>query len=106
MKYQKKKLNKFYPMMLKKFFQKNKIHQNQKYSKQSFDMSLMKYLKCPYGEIELVYDVEKNYLISKSIDFAFPIKDGVPSFTEDEMISLSNKTQREISETHFEENDF
>jgi uncharacterized protein YbaR (Trm112 family) len=101
MKYQKKKQNKFCPMNLKKFFNRNLT--KQKYSKQLFDRNLLKYLKCPYGEIELIYDEEKNYLVSNSIQFAFPIKNGVPCFTEDEMISLDKKTYKNAT---IEENDF
>lgn len=52
------------------------------------DKELLKILVCPVTKGPLVYDKEKNELISKSAKLAYPIKDGIPILLEDEARKL------------------
>jgi uncharacterized protein YbaR (Trm112 family) len=48
------------------------------------DPKLLEILVCPVTKGPLVYDKEKQELISKSARLAYPIKDGIPVMLEDE----------------------
>ena len=48
------------------------------------DKELLKILVCPVTKGPLVYDKDKNELISKSAKLAYPIKDDIPILLEDE----------------------
>ena len=49
---------------------------------------LLKILVCPVTKGSLVYDKDKNELISKSAKLAYPIKDDIPILLEDEARKL------------------
>ena len=48
------------------------------------DAKLLEILVCPVTKGPLVYDKEKQELISKSARLAYPIRDGIPAMLEDE----------------------
>jgi uncharacterized protein YbaR (Trm112 family) len=48
------------------------------------DPKLLDILVCPVTKGPLVYDREKQELISKSARLAYPIRDGIPVMLEDE----------------------
>ena len=48
------------------------------------DPKLLDILVCPLTKGPLVYDKEKQELISKSARLAYPIRDGIPVMLEDE----------------------
>ena len=52
------------------------------------DKELLKILVCPVTKGPLVYDKDKNELISKSAKLAYPIKDDIPILLEDEARKL------------------
>lgn len=49
-----------------------------------FDTKLLQFLICPVSRKELVYDKEKNELISKEAGLAYPIINGIPVMLSDE----------------------
>jgi uncharacterized protein YbaR (Trm112 family) len=48
------------------------------------DSKLLEILICPVTTGPLVYDKDKQELISKSARLAYPIRDGIPVMLEDE----------------------
>ena len=48
------------------------------------DAKLLEMLVCPVTKGPLVYDREKQELISKSARLAYPIRDGIPVMLEEE----------------------
>jgi hypothetical protein len=48
------------------------------------DPKLLEILVCPVTKGPLVYDREKQELVSKSARLAYPIRDGVPALLEEE----------------------
>jgi len=48
------------------------------------DPKLFDTLVCPVTKGPLIYDKEKQELISKSARLAYPIRDGIPVMLEDE----------------------
>jgi uncharacterized protein YbaR (Trm112 family) len=48
------------------------------------DPKLLDILVCPVTKGPLVYDKEKQELISKAARLAYPIRDGIPVMLEDE----------------------
>jgi uncharacterized protein len=48
------------------------------------DPKLLEILVCPVTKGPLVYDKQKQELISKSARLAYPIKDGIPVMLEEE----------------------
>ena len=48
------------------------------------DSELLEILICPVTKGPLVYDKDKQELISKSARLAYPIRDGIPVMLEDE----------------------
>ena len=52
------------------------------------DKELLKILVCPVTKGPLVYDKDKNELISKSAKLAYPLKYDIPILLEDEARKL------------------
>ncbi|MDR0247125.1 MAG: Trm112 family protein [Burkholderiales bacterium] len=52
------------------------------------DPKLLEILVCPVTHGSLVYDAERQELISKSAKLAYPIRDGIPVMLEDEARKL------------------
>ncbi|MBI3441382.1 MAG: Trm112 family protein [Proteobacteria bacterium] len=48
------------------------------------DPKLLEILVCPLTKAPLVYDAEKQELISHQAGYAFPIRDGIPIMLVDE----------------------
>jgi uncharacterized protein YbaR (Trm112 family) len=48
------------------------------------DPKLLEILVCPVTKGPLVYDKDKQELISKSARLAYPVRDGIPVMLEDE----------------------
>ena len=48
------------------------------------DPKLLEILVCPVTKGPLVYDKDKQELLSKSARLAYPIRDGIPVMLEDE----------------------
>jgi uncharacterized protein len=48
------------------------------------DPKLLDILVCPVTKGPLVYDKEKQELVSKAARLAYPIRDGIPVMLEDE----------------------
>ena len=53
------------------------------------DMKLLEILVCPVTKGPLVYNKERQELISKSARLAYPIRDGIPVMLEDEARKLT-----------------
>ena len=55
------------------------------------DKKLLDILVCPVTKGPLIYDQEKQELISKSARLAYPIRDGIPVMLEEEARTLSSE---------------
>ena len=53
------------------------------------DAKLVEILVCPVTKGPLVYDRERQELVSKSARLAYPIRDGIPVMLEDEARRLT-----------------
>jgi uncharacterized protein YbaR (Trm112 family) len=53
------------------------------------DPKLLEILVCPVTKGPLVYDRDKQELVSKSARLAYPIRDGIPVMLEDEARKVS-----------------
>ena len=53
------------------------------------DPKLLDILVCPVTKGPLVYDKERQELVSKSARLAYPIRDGIPVMLEDEARKLT-----------------
>ena len=53
------------------------------------DAKLLEILVCPVTKGPLVFDRERNELISRSARLAYPIRDGIPVLLEDEARKLT-----------------
>ena len=53
------------------------------------DPKLLAMLVCPVTKGPLIYDRDKQELISKSARLAYPIKDGIPVMLEEEARKLA-----------------
>ena len=53
------------------------------------DPKLLELLVCPVTKGPLVYDRERQELVSKSARLAYPIRDGIPVMLEDEARRLA-----------------
>ena len=53
------------------------------------DPKLLEILVCPLTKTTLIYDREKQELVSKSAGLAYPIRGGVPIMLPDEARELS-----------------
>ena len=54
----------------------------------SFDRHMLEALICPLTHARLDYDADRQELISKSANLAFPIRDGIPVMLVDEARTL------------------
>ena len=61
------------------------------------DKKLLEILVCPVTKGPLIYDKEKQELISKSARLAYPIKDNIPVMLEDEARTLSDEELENLS---------
>jgi len=57
-------------------------------SEMSFDPKMLEALVCPQTQASLSYDADKQELISKPANLAFPIRDGIPVMLVDEARQL------------------
>jgi uncharacterized protein len=57
------------------------------------DKKLLEILACPVTKGALIYDKDKQELISKAARLAYPIRDGIPVMLEEEARPL---TQAEV----------
>jgi len=53
------------------------------------DKKLLDILACPLCKSALIYDKDKQELICKADNLAFPIRDGIPVMLEDDARELS-----------------
>ena len=53
------------------------------------DAKLLELLVCPVTKGPLVYDRERQELVSRSARLAYPIRDGIPVMLEDEARKLT-----------------
>ena len=53
------------------------------------DPKLLELLVCPVTKGPLVYDRERQELVSKAARLAYPIRDGIPVMLEDEARKLA-----------------
>ena len=58
------------------------------------DPKLLEILVCPVTKGPLVYDRDKQELISKSARLAYPIRDGIPIMLQDEARQLDDEELR------------
>jgi uncharacterized protein YbaR (Trm112 family) len=58
-------------------------------STRQVDPKLLEILVCPVTKGLLVYDREKQELVSKQAGLAYPIRDGIPIMLRDEARELS-----------------
>ena len=54
------------------------------------DPRLLELLVCPVTRAELIYDAERQELISRSAKLAYPIRDGVPIMLPEEARKLED----------------
>jgi uncharacterized protein YbaR (Trm112 family) len=57
-------------------------------SETQFDPKMLEALVCPLTQATLVYDADKQELVSKSANVAFPIRNGIPVMLMDEARKL------------------
>ena len=53
-----------------------------------FDQKMLEALVCPMTQATLEYDAEKQVLVSKNGNMAFPIRNGIPVMLVDEARQL------------------
>ena len=53
------------------------------------DPRLLEILVCPLTKTTLIYDRERNELISRAAGLAYPIRDGIPIMLPDEARKLN-----------------
>ena len=57
-------------------------------SETTFDPKMLEALVCPQTQTVLSYDAEKQELVSKAANLAFPIRNGIPVMLVDEAREL------------------
>jgi uncharacterized protein YbaR (Trm112 family) len=60
------------------------------------DKKLLDILVCPVTKGPLIYDKEKQELISRSARLAYPIRDGIPVMLEDEARRISEEEYEQL----------
>ncbi len=60
------------------------------------DTKLLEMLVCPVTKGPLIYDREKQELISKTARLAYPIRDGIPVMLEEEARKLTPEECEEL----------
>ena len=58
------------------------------------DPKLLEILVCPMTKAALIYDAQKQELISKSARLAYPIRNGIPIMLADEARELTDDELR------------
>jgi len=53
-------------------------------SDMTFDPKMLEALVCPQTHVTLTYDADRQELVSKRANLAFPIRDGIPVMLVDE----------------------
>ena len=61
------------------------------------DAKLLEILVCPVTKGPLIFDRERNELISRSARLAYPIRDGIPVLLEDEARKLTPEESEAFS---------
>jgi len=61
------------------------------------DNKLLEMLVCPVTKGPLIYDRDKQELISKTARLAYPIRDGIPVMLEEEARKLLPEEYEELS---------
>jgi uncharacterized protein YbaR (Trm112 family) len=56
----------------------------------SVDPKLLELLVCPITKTRLVYDADKQELVSRAAGLAYPIRDGIPIMLADEARELKD----------------
>ena len=56
----------------------------------TFDRRMLEALVCPLTQARLVYDADRQELVSEAAGLAFPIRDGIPIMLVDEARKLSD----------------
>lgn len=59
-------------------------------AKSGVDPKLLEILVCPLTKGPLTYDAERNELVSKQANLAYPIRDGIPIMLVDEARPLDD----------------
>jgi uncharacterized protein YbaR (Trm112 family) len=62
----------------------NELEPNESMPERRIDPKLLELLVCPMTKGVLIYDAEKQELISKSARLAYPIRSGIPILLADE----------------------
>ncbi len=62
------------------------------------DRKLLDLLVCPVTKGPLIYDKEKQELLSKSARLAYPIRDDIPVMLEDEARELTSEEIERLSD--------
>ena len=57
------------------------------------DPKLLEILVCPLTKSRLIYDRERQELVSKKAGLAYPIRDGIPVMLPDEARQLTESEQ-------------
>jgi uncharacterized protein YbaR (Trm112 family) len=60
------------------------------------DQRLLEILVCPRTKTSLVYDEQRQELISRAARLAYPIRDGVPIMLEEEARALDDEEIRAL----------
>jgi uncharacterized protein YbaR (Trm112 family) len=60
------------------------------------DKKLLDILVCPVTKGPLVYDKDKQELISRAARLAYPIRDGIPVMLEDEARRISEEEYEKL----------
>jgi uncharacterized protein YbaR (Trm112 family) len=60
------------------------------------DSKLLEMLVCPVTKGPLIYDRERQELVSKSARLAYPIRDGIPVMLEEEARKLTPEEWEEL----------
>jgi|TARA_R110002095_G_scaffold44774_1_gene40301 hypothetical protein len=62
------------------------------------DRKLLDLLVCPVTKGPLIYDKDKQELLSKSARLAYPIRDDIPVMLEDEARELTSEEVERLSD--------
>jgi uncharacterized protein YbaR (Trm112 family) len=60
------------------------------------DKKLLDVLVCPVTKGPLIYDKDKQELISRAARLAYPIRDGIPVMLEDEARRISDEEYEKL----------
>jgi uncharacterized protein YbaR (Trm112 family) len=72
-------------------------HQQQPADAAEIDPRLLEVLVCPRTKAALVYDKQRQELISAAARLAYPIRDGIPIMLEDEARPLDDEEMRMLT---------